>query len=94
MSSNSSAIPGAVTPTEALTLLAKISAVPGCQFLPDEVERVVGAHMDITRITSYLHVTDAHLLAVARHHGARLATFDRGIEALAGGDDVLLVPFA
>jgi predicted nucleic acid-binding protein len=27
-------------------------------------------------------VTDAHLLAVARRHDARLATFDRGIAAL------------
>lgn len=94
VSSNPSAIPGAVTPTEALALLARISAVPGFRFLADDVGRVVGTHIDIARITSHRQVTDAHLLAVARHHQGRLATFDRGLAALAGGADILLVPFA
>lgn len=93
VSSNTAAIPGAVTPTEALALLGQMSDVPGHHFLPDDVRGVVGEHLDAERISTHVHVTDAHLLAVARRHGAKLATFDRGLAALAGGDDVLLVPF-
>jgi predicted nucleic acid-binding protein len=93
VSSNRSAIPGAVTPTEALTLLERICDLPGHEHLPDDVSGVVGEHLERERITSHLHVADAHLVALARRHGAKLATFDRGIAALAGGSDVVLIPF-
>ncbi len=38
-------------------------------------------------------MTHAHLLALARRHEVRLATFDRGVMALAGGqtEDVVLL---
>lgn len=93
ISSNSTAIPGAVTPGEALQLLARLAALPRHQFVPDAVQQVVGEHLDRSRVVSHLQVTDAHLLAVAREHGARLATFDRGVASLARGEDVQLVPF-
>lgn len=45
------------------------------------------------RLVSYKLVTDLHLLALARRHGARLATFDRALASAAGGpEDVELVP--
>ena len=47
---------------------------------------------ELTRVASFRHVTDVHLVAVARRHGASLATLDRGIATLAGGEDVTLVP--
>ena len=62
------------------------------QFLTDDVPRVVGAHLGTARVASYRHVSDAHLVAVARRHGASLVTLDRGIAALAGGADVIVVP--
>jgi predicted nucleic acid-binding protein len=39
-------------------------------------------------------VTDAHLLALARRHGVRLATLDRGVVQIAGPSarDAVLVP--
>lgn len=95
VSANRSAIPTAVTPAEALALLAEIRRVPGHVFLPDDLEGVVGeGFVPTERIVTYRQVTDAHLLAVARRHGARLATLDRGVAALAGdaGDDVITVP--
>jgi toxin-antitoxin system PIN domain toxin len=94
LSSNPSAIPSAVTPSEAIALLDRMREVANHEFLADDVPLVVGAHLPVERVTTYKQVTDAHLLALARRHGARLATLDRGIESLAGGKDVVLVPLA
>jgi len=91
VSANAAAIPTAVAPTEAMRLLDRMRQMPGHRFLVDDVPRVVGGHLSSGRVASYRLVTDAHLLAVARRHGARLATLDRGVAALAGGDQVLLL---
>ena len=57
--------------------------------MPDDVELVTGDDLlEPARIVSHRHVTDAHWLAVARRHGARLATLDRGVAALAGAEAV------
>lgn len=92
VSSNASAIPTAVTPAEAMILLDRMREVLGHRFLADDISLVVGSYLAAERVATYGHVTDAHLLAVARHHGARLATLDRGVVGLAGGQDVVLVP--
>jgi len=42
-------------------------------------------------VIGHRQVTDAYLVALARHHGGRLATLDRGLAAL-HGDDVRLLP--
>ena len=94
VSSNASVIPAAVTPSEAVALLERMREVPGHLFLADDVQLVVGEHLAAERVSTYRQVTDAHLLALARRRGGRLATLDRGIPALAGGDDVELVPLA
>jgi hypothetical protein len=95
VSSNRSALLTAVTPAEAWALLERIRGIPEHVFLPDDVERVFGdGGIDPLLVVSHRLVTDAHLLAVARRHGARLATLDRGVRALSpsGGDEVVLVP--
>jgi toxin-antitoxin system PIN domain toxin len=95
ISSNRAAIPTAVTPSEALALLARIRQVHDHVFLPDDLEQVIGnGHLHAGRVVSHRLVTDAHLLALARRHGARLATLDRGVAAMAGpqADDVVLIP--
>lgn len=93
VSSHRAAIPTAVSPPEAMALLARIRRVPGHIFLADDVEEVLGGQIDSARVVTHSLVTDAHLLAVARRHGARLVTLDRGVPALAGAaaDDVLVV---
>ena len=54
-------------------------------FLPDYLELVVGSERALAaRIVGHRQVTNAHLLALALRHGARLATLDRVITALAG----------
>ena len=75
-------------------MLDRMCQVAGHQFLLDDVEGVVGTLMPTTRISTHAQVTDAHLLALARRHGARLATFDRGMAALADRRDLSLVPFS
>lgn len=94
VSSNPAAIPTAVTPPEALALLARMRETKRYVFLPDDVPGVVGEDgIDPARLLSYRMVTDAHLLALARRHRARLVTFDRAAAALGGGraDDVLVL---
>jgi toxin-antitoxin system PIN domain toxin len=94
VSSNRAAIPTAVTPSEALSLLARIRQVADHVFLPDDLEQVIGEHLPADRVVTHRLVTDAHLLALARRHGARLATLDRGVAAMAGpdADDVVVIP--
>jgi toxin-antitoxin system PIN domain toxin len=93
VSSNVAAIATAVAPSDAIAMLRQLRALPGHQFLLDDVGLVVGEHLEPGRLLDHRHVTDAHLLAVARRHGARLATLDAGIPAMAGsGGDVILLP--
>ncbi len=94
VSSNRSAIPTAVMPSEAISLLSRIKQVDGHLFVPDDVEGVVGTgHLDPDRIVTHRMVTDAHLLALARLHGIRLATLDRGIASMAGAStDIVAIP--
>ena len=95
VSSNRSAIPTAVTPSEALTLLSRIRQVSNHVFLPDDIEYVIGKeYLPAERVVTHRLVTDAHLLALARRHGARLVTLDRGVATMAGHEasDVVLVP--
>jgi uncharacterized protein len=95
VSSNSSAIPTAVTPREARSLLSQMRTDERHLFLPDDVELVVGNERALAgRIVGHRQVSDAHLLALALRHGARLATLDRAVAALAGdaASAVLLVP--
>jgi toxin-antitoxin system PIN domain toxin len=94
VSANRTAIATAVAPAEALRLLERLRALSGHVFLADDVEMVVGGPNGGLRVLHHRQVTDAHLLAVARRHGARLATLDRGVASLAGdaAADVVLVP--
>jgi hypothetical protein len=52
--------------------------------------RRFAADDDLPRLVGHRQVPDAHLLALARRHGTRVATFDAGLRAL-GGDDVALL---
>lgn len=80
-------LPHAVTPAEALALLARLRQLDGHAFLDDDISLVASPHVDRGRIASHRQVTDAHLLAIARRHDARLATLDAGLRrALARGD--------
>lgn len=105
VSSNTSAIAMAVTPGEAVVMLGRLRDLAGHRFLIDDVGLVFGEHFSPGRLRNHRHVTDAHLLALARRHGVSLATLDAGIPALASegpdegqraqsAENVILVPVA
>lgn len=78
--SSSPAVPHSVSPAEAVELLRRLVLIGDHELFADDVSIVDAVEVDRVRIASYRQVTDAHVLAIARRHGGRLATFDRGIQ--------------
>ena len=83
VSSNRRAIPDARAPREAREILRGITELLGHAFWTDDTEIASSEHIAWERLGSHAQVTDAHLLALALHRGARLATFDRALADLA-----------
>lgn len=97
VSSNRKAIPDAVTPAEARSLLAELVTVKDHRFWEDAVSAAREDGSAFGRVVSYRQVTDAHLLELAMAHGGYVATFDRGVRDLAppgssAGAVVRLIP--
>jgi toxin-antitoxin system PIN domain toxin len=68
------------TSTEvALSVLAGFSELPNHVFWPADLDY---GEVNMQGIIGHRQVTDAYLAQLARHHGARLATFDHGLAAL------------
>lgn len=68
---------------------------PRHEFCPDDISLLDDAQVAHPALLTPPRITDVYLAALARHHGAQFATFDRRIprEAFAGGDDpVFVVP--
>jgi uncharacterized protein len=82
VSSNARAIPAAVSPQEAASLLERITALPHHQFWIDDVRFGTSPLVARSRVVGHQQVTDAHLVALALRHEGCLATFDRGVRAL------------
>lgn len=63
----------------AVEVLAQLIAHPRHRFWPDEP-----SYTDIEwrGVLGHRQVTDAYLAALARHHGGKLVTFDRGLALL------------
>lgn len=73
--------------TDASAVLGAIHDQSWHQFWPDAIpcraEHLVG-------VIGHRQVTDAYLVALARHHGGEVATLDRGLAALHSNDAVLI----
>ena len=82
VSSNSSVMPEARSPREAIHLLRRIVALPHHVFWHDDVSIASSGFMDDCPVNGYRQVTDAHLLALARQRGGRLATLDGRMRSL------------
>jgi len=82
VSSNRNAIPDAVTPAEARSLLAEMVTLKDHRFCADSVSVARAGGSAFGRVVSYRQVTDAHLLELAMIHGGYVATFDRGVRDL------------
>jgi len=72
-----------VDPTRALSdgvaVLASICSDPRHRFLPDDVNVV---DLPWAAIRGHRQITDAYLAALARKHGAKLATFDQALASV------------
>lgn len=86
--SNPSFSRDALSPAEAVALLAENVRHPGHEFWADSVQVPAAVQPMEARLQGYRQLTDAYLLALAARHKGVLATFDRGLRTLAG--DALL----
>lgn len=64
-------------------ILSTFCADPRHKFCPDDISLLAPAHLANPAQLTPSRVTDLYLLALAKHHGASLATFDRRIPAAA-----------
>lgn len=81
-------VEGRIGTAAAVRELRKLAADPRHAFWSDDVAY---ADVDWKGVLGHGQVTDAYLAALARKHGGRLATLDRGLAAL--HDDVAeLIP--
>lgn len=82
VSCNSSVMPDARSPREAIHLLRRIVALPHHVFWHDDVSMASSGFMEEALLVGYRQVTDVHLLALAEHRGGRLATLDGKMRSL------------
>lgn len=85
----------ALSPTEALTLLSENLTQASHEFWSESLQVPAAVKAVESSLQGYRQLTDAYLLALAHRRKGVLATFDRGIRALAGtdfGNSVELVP--
>lgn len=79
VSSNPGIVPTAVSPPEAARVLAEITSQPGHRFWPDAIDVMGAPEFASVALVGHRQVTDAYLIALARHQGGKLATLDRGV---------------
>ena len=72
----------AVTPQEALKLLAANLNHPSHRFWADKISLVAATQSFSRRLTGHGQITDAYLLGLAMHKQGKLATMDKAILAL------------
>jgi toxin-antitoxin system PIN domain toxin len=82
--SNPSFSRDALSPAEAVALLAENLRHAGHEFWADNVQVPAAVEPVGSRLQGYRQLTDAYLLALADRRKGVLATFDRGIRSLAG----------
>lgn len=70
------AVAGAAAAAE---VLARLTGHPRHRFWPDDLGY---GEISLKGLLGHRQITDAYLAALARRHGGRLATFDRGFAAL------------
>ena len=74
------------SPAIVAEIVSKLVKLPGHAFWPDDVSLVSSAEVDFANILTSAQVTDAYLLALAKAHGGRLASFDRKLSTAAVED--------
>ena len=80
-------------PATVAVVLRALRALPGHHFWPDDISLMNPALVLADRLLNHTQLTDSYLLALARHHGGKLATFDKRLvaDAVRGGREALHV---
>jgi uncharacterized protein len=75
------------TPAAVAELMAAFLSLEGHEFWPDDVTLFDPSRVDTSRLLDSTQITDSYLVALARAHGGKLATFDRHLvsDAVTGG---------
>lgn len=73
-------------PADALGVLECNLAHPRHEFWPDDIALVQAIGPVAPRLQGYRQIADAYLLGLALGHRGTLASFDRGLRALATGE--------
>ncbi len=76
----------AVSPAEASERLSVNLGSARHRFISASIPFAEAVAPFADRLRGHQQVTDVYLLGLAVHHGIRLATFDRALSALAGGE--------
>ncbi len=83
------------SPAVVAQIVAKLRALHGHSFWPDDVSLSGSGDIDAAKILTSAQVTDTYLLALAKAHGGQLASFDRKLSAAAvksGKSTLHLIP--
>jgi uncharacterized protein len=83
LSSNPAVSPAAKSPSEAAALLEAMTGDSLHVYL-ESLPSPVDSRREFEKILGYKQVTDAYLLALARHYNATFVTFDTKLKNLAG----------
>ena len=84
VSSNPAVLRDAVSVREASAVLAELVGHPSHRFLADDRGFASNPLVPHDRLVGHRQVTYAHLIAIARRHRSRVATFDAGLVQLGG----------
>jgi len=87
VSSNPKVLQSTLTPGEAVHALSRLIAHPNHLFWPDSL--AVTNALSAMSLSGYRQVTDAYLVALAKHHGGKLATLDRAVAVFGVDVEVL-----
>jgi toxin-antitoxin system PIN domain toxin len=81
------------TPAAVLELLAGLCALPGHDFWADDITLRDAERVARSRLLDSSQVTDSYLLALAKAHGGKLASFDQRLvtDAVVNGAQALHV---
>jgi toxin-antitoxin system PIN domain toxin len=79
------------TPAAVAELMTELRALAGHEFWPDDITLFDRRQIDTARLLESAQVTDSYLLALARRHSGKLATFDRRLvtSAVVNGSDAV-----
>ena len=71
------------SPAAVARIVGRMHALAGHQFWPDDISLVGSADVDTDKILTSAQVTDSYLLALAKAHDGKLASFDRKLSTVA-----------